>query len=140
VTSVTSTVTTSVATSYNFIASPKGDTAPVQAQPLTAEAFGLDAIDWNDPGSLATLIDQAMTTAISAATYFGEREQSFDRLILQNTKLADSLQAGVGNLVDADLARDSAKLQAGQTRQSLAQTALAIANAAPSMLLKLFKL
>ena len=54
-------------------------------------------------------------------------------------KLMDSLEAGVGNLVDADLAKESAKLQALQTKQQLGAQALSIANQTPQILLSLFR-
>jgi flagellin len=54
-------------------------------------------------------------------------------------KLTDELNAGIGNLVDADLAKESAKLQALQTKQQLGVQALSIANQAPSTLLALFR-
>jgi flagellin len=54
-------------------------------------------------------------------------------------RLQDSLDAGVGNLVDADLAAESAKLQALQTKQQLGVQALSIANATSSSLLGLFR-
>jgi flagellin len=54
-------------------------------------------------------------------------------------KLTDQLTAGVGNLVDADLAKESARLQALQVQQQLGTQALAIANAAPQVILSLFK-
>lgn len=54
-------------------------------------------------------------------------------------KLADELNNGIGNLVDADLAKESAKLQALQTKQQLGIQALSIANQAPSTLLALFR-
>ena len=54
-------------------------------------------------------------------------------------KLQDSLEAGVGNLVDADLAKESARLQALQTKQQLGIQALSIANSASSSLLGLFR-
>jgi flagellin len=54
-------------------------------------------------------------------------------------KLSDALEAGVGNLVDADLARESAKLQALQTKQQLGVQALSIANQTPQLVLSLFR-
>jgi flagellin len=54
-------------------------------------------------------------------------------------KLQDTIDAGVGNLVDADLAKESAKLQALQTKQQLGIQALAIANSSSSTLLGLFR-
>ncbi len=46
-------------------------------------------------------------------------------------KLTDVLNTGVGNLVDADLAKESARLQALQVQQQLGAQALSIANSAP---------
>ncbi|WP_368664859.1 flagellin, partial [Caulobacter sp. Root655] len=54
-------------------------------------------------------------------------------------KLQDSLDAGVGNLVDADLAKESAKLQSLQTKQQLGIQALSIANQSSSSILSLFR-
>jgi flagellin len=54
-------------------------------------------------------------------------------------KLQDSLDSGVGNLVDADLAKESAKLQSLQTKQQLGVQALSIANQTPQSILSLFK-
>jgi flagellin len=54
-------------------------------------------------------------------------------------KLTDALESGVGNLVDADLAKESAKLQSLQTKQQLGVQALGIANQAPQILLSLFQ-
>src|SRR5262249_10546246 len=55
------------------------------------------------------------------------------------SKLVDTLNAGIGNLVDADMAVESAKLQSLQVKQQLGVQALAIANAAPSIALSLFR-
>jgi flagellin len=54
-------------------------------------------------------------------------------------KLADELTKGVGNLVDADLAKESAMLQSLQTKQQLGVQALSIANQAPQVVLSLFR-
>ncbi len=55
------------------------------------------------------------------------------------SKLTDVLNTGVGNLVDADMAKESAKLQALQVQQQLGAQALSIANQAPQVILSLFK-
>lgn len=54
------------------------------------------------------------------------------------TKLTDSLDVGIGNLVDADLARESARLQALQVKQQLGVQSLSIANSQPQIILSLF--
>lgn len=55
------------------------------------------------------------------------------------SKLTDVLETGVGNLVDADLAKESARLQALQVQQQLGAQALSIANSAPQIILSLFR-
>jgi flagellin len=55
------------------------------------------------------------------------------------SKLQDSIEAGIGNLVDADMAVEAAKLQAVQVKQQLGTQALSIANQAPQAILSLFK-
>jgi len=54
-------------------------------------------------------------------------------------KLSDALEKGIGNLVDADLAKESANLQSLQVKQQLGVQALSIANAAPSTVLGYFR-
>ncbi len=54
-------------------------------------------------------------------------------------KLTDALTVGIGNLVDADMAAESARLQALQVQQQLGAQALSIANQAPQVILSLFK-
>ncbi|MFT6662665.1 MAG: flagellin [Maricaulis maris] len=54
-------------------------------------------------------------------------------------KLSDALETGIGNLVDADLAKESAHLQSLQVKQQLGVQALSIANATPSTVLGYFR-
>jgi len=54
-------------------------------------------------------------------------------------KLSDTIEVGIGNLVDADLAKESANLQALQVKQQLGLQALSIANNSPSAVLTLFQ-
>jgi flagellin len=55
------------------------------------------------------------------------------------SKLSDTITSGIGNLVDADLAKESARLQALQVQQQLGAQALSIANQAPQIILSLFQ-
>ena len=54
-------------------------------------------------------------------------------------KLSDALEKGIGNLVDADLASESARLQSLQVKQQLGVQALSIANSAPATILGYFR-
>jgi flagellin len=54
-------------------------------------------------------------------------------------KLQDALTNGIGSIVDADLAKESAKLQALQVKQQLGVQALSIANSSSQTALSLFR-
>jgi flagellin len=54
-------------------------------------------------------------------------------------KLQDALTNGVGAIVDADLAKESAKLTALQTKQQLGVQAFSIANSATNTVMSLFR-
>jgi flagellin len=54
-------------------------------------------------------------------------------------KLSDTIEVGIGNLVDADLAKEAANLQALQVKQQLGLQALSIANQRPQAILALFR-
>ncbi|HEY5338955.1 MAG TPA: flagellin [Rhizomicrobium sp.] len=66
----------------------------------------------------------------------GSKKLSIQATFVQN--LSDTLTTGIGNLVDADMATESAMLTSLQTKQQLGVQALSIANQAPSIALKLF--
>ena len=53
--------------------------------------------------------------------------------------LSDTVEKGVSSLVDADLAKESAKLQSLQVKQQLGAQALSIANQSPQIILSLFR-
>ncbi len=59
--------------------------------------------------------------------------------ISYNNDKIDSLQSGLGSLVDADLAQESALLQSLQIQQQLGTQALSLADQTPQTLLSLFK-
>ena len=84
-------------------------------------------------------IDAAIQGVSSALSKLGVGSKSLDRHLEMTSKLQDTFDAGIGNLVDADLAKESARLQALQVKQQLAIMALRIANQGPSLLLGLFR-
>lgn len=86
-----------------------------------------------------TAIDTALKAVNAATAKFGVGAKALDIHLTFVGKQQDVIDAGVGRLVDADLAKESARLQALQVKQQLAITALGIANSAPSMLLQLFR-
>ena len=62
-----------------------------------------------------------------------------DSQVSYNNDKIDALNSGLGSLIDADLAKESAQMQSLQIRQQLGTQSLSIANQAPQSLLSLFK-
>ncbi|WCL53070.1 flagellin [Gimibacter soli] len=115
----------------------------VAAQDLSLTGLGLASdtgiSSTGDASSAVDLIESAIDTVNTALSTLGAGSK---RLELQKdftTKLSDAIEVGIGNLVDADLAKESANLQALQVKQQLGLQALSIANQAPSTVLGLFR-
>jgi Flagellin and related hook-associated proteins len=89
--------------------------------------------------TLITTINTSINNVSTALSKLGTGSKSLASHVEFVNKLQDSIDAGVGNLVDADLAKESARLQALQTKQQLGVQALSIANQSTSILLGLFR-
>jgi flagellin len=89
--------------------------------------------------SMLAIVNSSIESVSSALARLGTFSKAVEGHQTFVGKLQDTLEAGVGNLVDADLAKESAKLQALQTKQQLGIQALSIANQAPQTILSLFR-
>ncbi|WP_396593793.1 flagellin [Brevundimonas sp. R86498] len=85
------------------------------------------------------LVTASIDNVSGALARLGTKAKALDTHRTFVGKLTDALESGVGNLVDADLAKESAKLQSLQTKQQLGVQALGIANQSPQILLSLFQ-
>ncbi len=84
-------------------------------------------------------VDTATSTFNARLATLGSHSKSLERQNTFVSKMQDALESGIGNLVDADLAKESARLTALQTKQQLGVQALGIANQSSSILLGLFR-
>jgi flagellin len=89
--------------------------------------------------SMISTVNDAIGKVSTALAKLGTGSKALDMHLTFINKLQDSIDNGIGNLVDADLAKESAKIQSLQTRQQLGVQALAIANASTQTLLSLFQ-
>lgn len=89
--------------------------------------------------NLLTTLDDSISNVSAALAKLGTSSKALENHAAFVGKLQDSLTAGIGNLVDADLAKESAKLQALQTKQQLGVQALSIANQSTGSVLSLFR-
>ena len=83
--------------------------------------------------------DSAQTSLNNQLNQAGADSNYLNAQITFNSDKIDSLNSGLGALVDADLSQESAVLQSLQIKQQLGTQALSIANQAPQALLSLFK-
>ena len=93
----------------------------------------------SDASAALTAVDSSIANVSAALARMGTSSKALGTHLTFVGKLQDSLEAGIGNLVDADLAKESARLTALQTKQQLGVQALSIANSSTSMLLGLFR-
>jgi flagellin len=153
---ITTIVKNAVFNNFNLV---DGSTTQVQAlasadgsRRITAQAQNLKL-----SGSIVTLKSTAtVSTQAKASALIGTLQTSLTnvnsalaklssgaaKFSIQATftqKLSDTLTSGIGNLVDANMAQESARLQSLQVKQQLGIQALSIANQAPQTILSLFR-
>jgi flagellin len=88
--------------------------------------------------AVLALVNTSITNVNAAVAKLGTGVNALNSQLSFVQSQTDTLTTGVGNLVDADVAKESANLTALQTKQQLGAQALSIANQAPSVLLSLF--
>lgn len=130
---------------YKALSNTSGSTIQVKGENLKLGGGNVSVTATMTIGT-STLANTALTAVntsidkVSASlARLGTGSKSFATHLTFVGKLQDTLEAGVGNLVDADLAKESARLQALQTKQQLGVQALSIANSSTSILLGLFR-
>ena len=119
-----------------------GSTITISAQAMDTTTLNIQSLDLTSSAAASTalgFIDSAIESVNSRLANLGS---SAKRLEVQGNfavKIVDILKAGVGNLVDADMAEESANLQSLQIKQQLGVQALSIANQSPQTILSLFQ-
>ena len=84
-------------------------------------------------------VDEALGAMTTAASNLGAAKSRMDIQSEFVSNLRDSIEKGVGTLVDADMTEESTRLKALQTQQQLGVQALSIANSSSQSLLSLFR-
>ena len=127
------------------IAALAGDVIQVAPTGLTVGAIGSgndierNVVAAGNPTTAITTVENAMTAVKAALSRLGASANSLETQSEFVGSLKDTLETGVGQLIDANMAEESAKLQALQTKRELGLQALSIANQQPSSVLKLFQ-
>ncbi|NOZ43218.1 MAG: flagellin [Alphaproteobacteria bacterium] len=93
-------------------------------------------------GGASAAIGVISTAQSTVTTFLSKLGAGAKRVDIQRTftdKLSSAIQIGIGKLVDANLALESATLKSLQVKQQLGLQALSIANNAPGSVLALFR-
>jgi len=133
--------------SVNVIRNEQGSQYTINATAASGIYAGMTSLGGTT--QTATTIAAALTATGAFTTQFNAVSSALNRYgnasdyvnaqVTFNNDRIDAMNSGVGALVDADLSKEAANLQALQTRQQLATQSLSIANQAPNNLLSLFK-
>ncbi len=123
------------ATPANYFLIDAGSTTAATGTEIALSATTTDAV----VEEMIRVVDSIMTTLTDSASDLGAINS---RVGMQETfvsNLMDSINKGVGRLVDADMSEESTRLTALQTQQQLGIQALSIANSSSQNILSLFR-
>jgi flagellin len=127
----------------NVISDTSGGAITVRAQDLEGTAYSqLNTQTLTNVSASSAALTQLNTVINTVNTALGQLGANARKLEFQDeflTTVSDAVEEGLGTIVDADLAKESAKLQALQVKQQLAVQTLSIANSSPQILLGLFQ-
>lgn len=105
---------------------------------VTIKSTGSISTQTKASAMIAT-VQTSLTNVNSALARLSSGAKKFSIQAEFVSKLSDTLTTGIGNLVDANMAKESALLQSLQVKQQLGVQALSIANQSPQAIVQLFR-
>ena len=119
-----------------------GTVITITGQGLTTASLSINTLTFATAGEASTAVATiagVISSINGSLASLGAKSKAIEQFRTFNAKLSDTLEKGIGELVDADLPRESANLQALQVKQQLGAQALSIANQSPQIILSLFR-
>lgn len=136
----------SLANAIQFIANADADSSITLSVrtialggPIITISAGSDISTSSGASALLSRLDTSIDNLNANLGALGSQAKQIEGHLSFVSKLQDSITGGIGNLVDADMAKESSRLQALQVQQQLGTQALSIANQSPQQILSLFK-
>jgi flagellin len=136
----------SLPTAIQFIANADADSSITLSVrtialggPIITISAGSDISTASGASALLSKLDTSIDSLNANLGALGSQAKQIEGHLSFVSKLQDSITGGIGNLVDADMAKESSRLQALQVQQQLGTQALSIANQSPQQILSLFK-
>ncbi len=118
---------------------PTAGAAPAAGDTYTVSTLAVAAHSDAQIAQQITVVEAALKDMTTAATNLGAAKTRVDLQKAFTTSLMDSIDRGIGQLVDADMNKESTRLQALQVQQQLGIQALSIANSNSQNILSLFR-
>jgi len=130
----------SSATPYAWVIDTSAPNIAAATTQTSVSTFKIDASTTGGQlDGLISMVDDALEAMTSAAADLGSMSMRIDLQEEFVSSLTDSIDKGVGRLVDADMNEESTRLKALQTQQQLAIQSLSIANSSSEGILTLFR-
>ncbi len=111
---------------YKVLKSADGSQVDIQFRSLLATDIGLRPPVLSNVVSALGQIEAAERVVQDALGYYGGKAQEVEQSMLAAEDFLDAQTVGLGNIVDADIARESARLTAAQVRETLARDVLGV--------------
>jgi len=135
--------TGAVSSDVNTLSNLNGGTLTLSAQDLRTQVLSLAGATIDDAtaaqGAIAEQFSNLQSVVNTALGTLGAEVRALELQTKFLEEISDATEEGLGNIVDADLARESARLTAFQVQQQLSIQTLGIANQRPQSLLGLFR-
>jgi len=135
--------TTGASPDINTLSNLSGGTLTLTGQDLRSTTVSLAGATVNSATAAQSVLANEysnLESVVNAALgSLGAEARALDLQTAFLDQITDATEEGLGNIVDADMARESARLTALQVRQQLGVQVLGIANQAPQILLGLFQ-
>lgn len=135
--------TGNISSDVNTLSNLNGGTLTLSAQDLRTQVLSLAGATIADAtaaqGAIAEQFSNLQSVVNTALGSLGAEVRALELQTSFLEQISDATEEGLGNIVDADLARESARLTAFQVQQQLSIQTLGIANQRPQSLLGLFR-
>ena len=106
---------------------------------ISVESLDITSASSDEVQAYIKVVDEALSQVTSAAASLGAVQNRIDLQQEFVSKLMDTIDQGVGTLVDADMTEESTRLKALQTQQQLGVQALSNANSSSQAIMQLFQ-
>lgn len=124
----------------DILVNPQGDQYTVGHRPMSVAALSLNGLNiTSNPQGALSAIESAIEDVSLKLGKLGANARQIDAYMTNANDIEDAVTKGLGNIVDADMAKESARLTAAQVQRELASQVLGVTGQSSQILLQLFQ-